>query len=725
MIEHNLFEIKKYDFISGLLSEIEENHFVNGLWPLVYILSDGYIKEAYVGETTDALSRMSNHLSNNSKNKLTAVHLITSDKFNKSATLDIESNLIKYLAGDGQYKLLNGNLGLANHTYYQKNEVYWDIFKTIWDELKFEGITKNTLDQINNSDLFKYSPYKSLSVEQKASLIDIIKSLLNKSTSSIVIEGGAGTGKTILAIFLFKLLHSNKEDLNLKEFGEDEKEFVKLVHELRSNYSNPSMALVIPMSSFRKTLKKVFINIKGLNANMVIGPAEVANRKFDILVVDESHRLRKRVNLGTYFGAFDRVNSRLNLNKNKGNELDWVIMQGKKSILFYDENQSIKPSDVDKKDFDLLKEDVNTVIKVLKSQFRVKGGNDYVTYVDKLLNCKFRKSEAMFDFKDYDFILFDSIEKMIERIKNKDKEFGLSRLVAGYSWKWVSRDNDMHDISIDNVKLKWNSVTDDFINSENAINEVGCIHTTQGYDLNYTGVIFGKEISYDQKSGKIFIKRENYYDKNGQNGIVDPDILHAYIINIYKTLMLRGIKGTYVYVCDQDLRDYFKKYICVNEIETKKEEIVIKEKVMFSYFSSMVSVPLFESVGCGELMFADSTVQEIISVKKDYISKGSKYFVLRTSGDSMNKAGINDGDLVLCRKNYLPEKGDKVVALIGDDATIKEYHKENNCIVLKPCSTNSKHKPLKFTINDEIKIQGVVIRVLGKEEEIKIVEGVK
>src|SRR3989344_1127383 len=183
MSQTNSFEIKKFDFSSGLLNKFEDNHYVNGLWPLVYILSDGKIKEAYVGETTDTISRMSNHLKNSSKNKLTAVHLITSDKFNKSATLDIESNLIKYISGDGQYKLLNGNLGLANHTYYQKNEVYWDIFKTIWSELKSEGITKSTLDQINNSDLFKYSPYKSLSIDQKASIISIIKSLLNKNAN--------------------------------------------------------------------------------------------------------------------------------------------------------------------------------------------------------------------------------------------------------------------------------------------------------------------------------------------------------------------------------------------------------------------------------------------------------------------------------------------------------------------------------------------------------------
>ncbi|MCX6717274.1 MAG: DUF2075 domain-containing protein [Candidatus Taylorbacteria bacterium] len=713
MIENNLFEIKKYDFTQDLLTEICENHFVNGLWPLVYILSDGIVKEAYVGETTDAISRMSNHLKSNSKNKLTAVRLITSDKFNKSATLDIESSLIKYLSGDGQYKLLNGNIGLANHTYYQKNEIYSDMFKTIWDELKSEGITKNSLDQINNSDLFKYSPYKSLSIEQKESLMDIIKSLLSKNNNRIIVEGGAGTGKTIIAIFLFKLLYSDMDDLNLEEFGEDEQEFIKLVKELKQSYPNPKIALVIPMSSFRKTIKKVFRNIKGLNANMVIGPAEVANNKFDILVVDESHRLRRRENLGTYFGVFDSVNIRLNLDKDNGTELDWVVMQSTKSILFYDENQSIKPSDVNKEKFDLLKSNKSTIIKVLTSQFRVKGGNDYVSYVDSLLRCKFRKNTVMFSSNDYEFLLFDSLEDMVERIKTKNKEFGLARLVAGYSWKWVSRNSDIHDIEIDNVRLKWNSVTDDFINSKNAINEVGCIHTTQGYDLNYTGIIFGKEISYDSVLGKIFIKRENYYDRNGLNGITDPEVLHDYIVNIYKTLMLRGIKGTYIYVCDENLREYFKEHI---HTEKGREETKVYAPFSFEHINNFVTinVPMFESVGCGELLFADSTIQDMIPVRKDYIHAGSKYFVLRTSGDSMNKAGISSGDLVLCKKEYQPHEGDRVVALIGDDATIKEYHKDKGCIILKPCSTNPNHKPLKFENDEEMKVIAVVIRVLDK-----------
>ena len=327
---NNAFELQSFDFNSSLFDQFQNQHYIKDLWPIVYILSDGKIKEAYVGETTDAYARMGAHLRNNRKSKLTAVHLITSGKFNKSATLDIESNLIKYISGDGKYQLINGNLGLANHDYYQKKEVYWDLFRSIWDKLRADGISQHSIEHIDNSDLFKYSPYKNLSVDQRDGLLKILKNLLSDYFENFVIEGGAGTGKSILAIFLFKLLNTDNEDFNFKEFGEDELEFVTLVDELKKKYPNPKMALVVPMSSFRNTLKKVFKNIKGLSAKMVIGPAELVKENFDIVVVDESHRLRRRVNLGTYFGSFDAVCEKLDLDKNNCSELDWVLKQSKK-----------------------------------------------------------------------------------------------------------------------------------------------------------------------------------------------------------------------------------------------------------------------------------------------------------------------------------------------------------------------------------------------------------
>lgn len=195
MISDIDFEINRYDFEDSMFEKFQQNLYAKDLWPVVYILSDGMTKEAYIGETTDTISRISNHFKNEKKNKLTEIRLISSSKFNKSATLDIESNLIKYISGDGEYKLMNGNIGLANHNYYQKREIYWKIFTSIWNGLRSEGIAKHSIEYINNSDLFKYSPYKSLTKDQIKGLTLIINNLLQDNHDTLIIEGGAGTGK--------------------------------------------------------------------------------------------------------------------------------------------------------------------------------------------------------------------------------------------------------------------------------------------------------------------------------------------------------------------------------------------------------------------------------------------------------------------------------------------------------------------------------------------------
>ena len=145
-------------------------------------------------------------------------------------------------------------------------------------------------------------------------------------------------------------------------------------------------------------------------------------------------------------------------------------------------------------------------------------------------------------FPNYDFKIFDDIEEMVSQIKIKDKQYKLSRVVAGYAWPWHtkpgSKSIQKHDIEIDGLKLIWNSTAQDWVNSPNAINEVGCIHTVQGYDLNYVGVIIGPEFSYDKENKKFFVDKEKYLDINGRNGITDPNELERYVINIYKTLIL-------------------------------------------------------------------------------------------------------------------------------------------------------------------------------------------
>jgi DUF2075 family protein len=151
---------------------------------------------------------------------------------------------------------------------------------------------------------------------------------------------------------------------------------------------------------------------------------------------------------------------------------------------------------------------------------------------------------------------------MRDALRQKDAEIGLSRLVAGYAWDWVSKKNPRaFDIEIDGEQMRWNGTDKDWINSAGALEEVGSIHTVQGYDLNYAGVIIGPDLRIDPATGRVIADRESYRDKKGKentghlkDAFGDNDLL-TFIRNIYGVLLTRGMRGTYVYVCDPALRE--------------------------------------------------------------------------------------------------------------------------------------------------------------------------
>ncbi len=516
--------INTFDYKEELFDKIKSDNYDNN-WPVVYILRNS--KEAYIGETTRVYNRCQEHYKNRDRRKLTLIDIISDFDFNKSATLEIESLLIEYMAADGKYSLQNGNGGLTNHNYYNKDN-YEKKFEYIWEELKQNNVVIKGLFEIRNSDLFKYSPYKALTTEQYSLVNTIVDSIINTGQSNQMIQGEPGTGKTIVAIYLIKYLKELTKTKDLK------------------------IGLVIPMTSLRSTLKKVFRNVKNLKANMVLGPSDVVGNKYDILIVDEAHRLNRRLNI-TNMKSFDDCNKKLGLDIKEGDQLDWIKLSCKHMILCYDKNQSIKPSDVRPEKF----EKINFQKHILKSQMRVLAGQDYIKYIENILN---ETENSINSFGNYELFIFNNIEEMHKKIKEQDKKFGLCRMIAGYAWPWNSKkDSTNYDIIINNSKFRWNSQNKDWINSPNALNEIGCIHTTQGYDINYAGIIIGNEISYE--NGEIKINPNNYYDQNGKKTIKDPKELKKYILNIYKTLLTRGIRGTYIYVCDYNLRNYFKKYI--------------------------------------------------------------------------------------------------------------------------------------------------------------------
>jgi uncharacterized protein len=530
--------IKTFDFNENNLEEIKEDRFASN-WPTVYIIENG--EEFYIGETVYTLNRIKQHLMNPIRRKLNKIHVIIDSEYNKSVTLDIESSLIEYMSGEGK-KLQNGNAGLTRHNYYDR-ERYQVKFEKLWKKLMLMNIVQNELFQLRNKDLFKYSPYKALTEDQLEISQKLIGNLKREIRIPNLVIGGPGTGKSILAVYLAKYILHDKQLKNLK-FG-----------------------LVVPMTSFRHTLKKVFKNIPGLKSSMILGPSEVVGKDYDLIIVDEAHRLKTRKNLNPgEYKVFDKHNDYLGIKG--GNQLDWIFSSSKYQILFYDEGQSVRPSDLNKEKF----EKSNFNLYKLKSQLRVKGGTEYMEMIEFLLN---NRKYGPLKIERYDFKIFEDLKSMVEKIKERDEEHkaegsehGLCRMLAGYAWDWKTKKDSSasHDIKIGEVELRWNSEASDWVTSPNSINEVGCIHTIQGYDLNYAGVIIGPELSYDFENEKFVIFKDKYKDSKGKASIENPEDLERYILNIYRVLLTRGIKGTYVYICDDNLREYFKR-----RIEMKRE----------------------------------------------------------------------------------------------------------------------------------------------------------
>ena len=568
--------IDSFEFNIESVNEIRKlRHYGNMVgenWPVVYVLNDN--KEAYVGETVNAARRAEQHLGNNQKKNLTEIRIITDKDFNKSVILDLESYLIKHMAADGKYSLINGNNGIQDHDYYNRSE-YENGFKTIWNKLHKQGIVKSTIEDIENSELYKYSPYKSLGPEQRQAELDILKAFEEHRDDEggvrIIVRGGAGTGKTILAIYLMKLFadinSKNDEVIELDDYLDEDAEYIYAAERL---VGIEKIGIVFPQKSLRTSLKDVFRGISSLSPDMVLDTTDVVNdyiktgKKYDLLIVDEAHRLKCR-DKGhlSFYPKYDKCNEALGLEKIPGTELDWIIKCSHNQIIFRDELQTIRPCDIDADDFRKIIEEryPGTVIEqALNTQWRCMGGNDYVDYVNQILSNRASERKTI---ENYDFKLYTDVDSMVRDIKELDEKMGLCRVAAGYAWRWVSKkDKSAYDIVIDNHSYRWNSTYDNWITSKNAINEIGCIHTVQGYDLNYLGVIIGEDIKYNTDRKEIYADKNNYYDQQGKSGVAeDPEALRDYLTNIYLTLMTRGIRGTYVYVCDPALREYMAQFI--------------------------------------------------------------------------------------------------------------------------------------------------------------------
>lgn len=248
-------------------------------------------------------------------------------------------------------------------------------------------------------------------------------------------------------------------------------------------------------------------------------------------------------------------------------QLDWIMAMSDHQIFLIDAAQSVRPADVPREALDRLLGPADDQHRSysLTSQMRVQAGADYVGYVRAILSSDPPIARR---FPGYDLQFFDDVAVMQRALRRREEEHGLARLLAGYAWPWLSRkDSSAYDIELDGVALRWNGSALDWVNSATSVDEVGSIHTIQGYDLNYAGVIIGNDLRYDPRERRLFFDRSSYHDTKGKEnnpvlGIryTDDDLLRL-VTNIYAVLLTRGIRGTYVYVCDPALREFLRPLI--------------------------------------------------------------------------------------------------------------------------------------------------------------------
>ena len=293
-------------------------------------------------------------------------------------------------------------------------------------------------------------------------------------------------------------------------------------------------------------MKQVFNTVDGLSPDMVITPGDAAKRHYDLLVVDEAHRLYQRFNLPgqQLYAKFDRINKELmgdcwTKTQDDFTELDWIFAGSRLQVLFYDVLQRIRAADIPKERFDsICKPHFYTRLE-LKSQLRCKGGNGYYEYVKKVLESEKLDPHEYQSFESYDINTVDSIGDLCDIIAKHNKETNLCRILLGPGWA------TKEEIVINETVLHW-------------VDDVTSIHRIQGFDLNYAGVIFGKEVYYDTEKGRICVNKKE---------VGDPFIkaqgdewMHRFVFNTYLTLMTRGIFGTYVYAVDSSLHEYLRYY---------------------------------------------------------------------------------------------------------------------------------------------------------------------
>ncbi len=426
-------EIKSMAFNKTSIDSLYSQPYSN--YPIVYFINSNTI--VYIGETVAVRNRMKNHLKNPERKSLDKLTLIIHEKFNRSATYNIETKLINYFLADERYKLQNKSqtANSVSHNYYEKPFYNEELFNEIWDQLKLKDYVTHSREVIENKDIFKLSPFKELSADQidlKDKIIDVCQTRIKDEKPFVfLIKGEAGTGKSVVLSAVFN---------RLKE----------LATEKSSDLHNNNNYILVNHNEMLKTYQKIAGKVKALKKNnfdkptSFINKRKKSNKKADIVLVDEAHLLLTKP---------DRFN-----NFEENNHLEEIMKYSKIVILVFDDKQVLKMKsywDIDK---------LNNILKgtpseeyVLKNQLRMRASHEMIHWIDQFIEKRILPLPSEEEFK---FKIFDSAAKMYKEIRQKNKEFGLARMVSTFDYIH-KKDGKTYYIEEDHYKLPWNTTEGD------------------------------------------------------------------------------------------------------------------------------------------------------------------------------------------------------------------------------------------------------------------------
>ena len=423
------------------------------------------------------------------------------------------------------------------------------LYLLLWESLRAKKLVNHTMSEIENKDIFKLSPFKSLSDAQqhiKETVLRFCQQALSDNQHHLfLIEGEAGTGKSVV---LSAIMH------RLADLAADK----------GSPFHGVKSRLLVNHSEMLKTYKAIAAGLPNLKKKSFDKPTPFINKgqEVDIVLIDEAHLL---------LSQSDAYN-----NFRQDNHLSEILKLAKIVVCIFDSRQVLKV----KSHWD--KERLSTVIGSelklhhfhLTDQFRMQGAGAVIDWIDDLVDQ--RRLSPWPETDGFDFQVVADPSRFKDMIWEKDQILGLSRIIGTFDYEH-KKDGNSYLVDPGGINLPWNSTVDNKTWAERpeTIHEVGSIYTIQGFDLNYAGVVIGPSVDYDPETDRIVVDPNRYMDRGAKVRRADMDddtyaqALEQMILNSLNVLLKRGVKGLYLYAVNPRLRD---KLLALQAVAKSTEE---------------------------------------------------------------------------------------------------------------------------------------------------------